>query len=235
MARPAPALAPGRALGPSVAMEPLASAQIVDLFRVIALRLAEARTELGALDGAIGDADHGNSMAEGFAAVVRAGAEAAGQDMPADQLFAVAGRALLNAVGATTGPLYASAFQRAAQHFAGQHAIPAERLPDLVAAFAQGIAERGKARPGDKTMMDAWGPAARATEAPGDALQRLDRALAAAEEGSLATRAMIASVGRAARLGERSLGHVDPGAASAVIVIAALREGLARHLVQAGS
>lgn len=66
-------------------------------------------------------------------------------------------------------------------------------------------------------------------------MQRLDRALAAAEEGSLATRAMIASVGRAARLGERSLGHVDPGAASAVIVIAALREGLARHLVQAGS
>lgn len=214
-------------------MDPLASAQIVDLFRVIARRLDEARAELGTLDGAIGDADHGNSMAEGFAAVVRAGAEAASRDLPADQLLAICGRALLNAVGATTGPLYASAFQRAAQHFAGEQAIPAERLPDLVAAFAQGIAERGKARPGDKTMMDAWGPAARAVEAPGDTLQRLDRALAAAREGSLATRAMIASVGRAARLGERSLGHVDPGAASAVIVIAGLREALAQHLARA--
>ena len=216
-------------------MEPLAAAQIVDVFRVIARRLAEARADLGALDGAIGDADHGNSMAEGFAAVVRASADAAGQGVAAGDLFSIAGRALLNAVGATTGPLYASAFLRAGQRFAGQAALAAGDVPLLVAAFAEGIAERGKARPGDKTMMDAWGPAARAVEAPGDPLAQLDRALRAAGDGRDATRAMIASVGRSARLGERSLGHVDPGAASAVIVIAALREGLARHLARAPS
>lgn len=211
-------------------MDTLSAPEIVDLFRVIAQRLAEARAELGALDGAIGDADHGNSMAEGFAAVVRACAEAAGQGVPAGDLLAIGGRALLNAVGATTGPLYASAFLRAGAGFAGQPSLAVDDVPMLVAGFAQGIAERGKARPGDKTMLDAWGPAARAVQGEGDALQRLDRALAAATEGRDATRAMIASVGRAARLGQRSLGHVDPGAASAVIVIAALREGLARHL-----
>ncbi|MFT4012598.1 MAG: dihydroxyacetone kinase subunit DhaL [Paracoccus sp. (in: a-proteobacteria)] len=211
-------------------MNPLAAPQIVDLFRVVARRLAEARADLGALDGAIGDGDHGNSMAEGFAAVVRAGAEAAGEGVAAGDLFAIGGSALLNAVGATTGPLYASALHHAGLRFAGQAGIPAEEIPALVAAFAEGIAARGKARPGDKTMMDAWGPAARAAQGPGDALARLDRALHAASEGRDATRAMIASVGRAARLGERSLGNVDPGAASAVIVIAALREGLARHI-----
>lgn len=214
-------------------MSPLDANQIVALFRVIARRLAEARSELGVLDGAIGDADHGNSMADGFAAVVRASAEAAAVGCAAGDLFAVAGRAFLNAVGATTGPLYASALLRAGQQFAGRAEIAAEDVPALVSAFAAGIRDRGKAQPGDKSMMDVWAPAARAAELPGDPLTRLDRALRAAEDGRDATRAMVASVGRAARLGERSLGHIDPGAASAVIVIAALRDGLARYLSEA--
>lgn len=215
-------------------METLDAAQIVDLFRVIARRLSEARAELGALDGAIGDGDHGNSMAEGFAAVVRAGSDAVGAGVGAGDLFSIAGRALLDAVGATTGPLYASALLCAGQRFAGQTVIAVSDIPALVPAFTQGIGARGKASPGDKTMMDAWGPAARAVEGADDPLDRLDRALAAAIDGRDATRAMVASVGRAARLGERSLGHVDPGAASAVVVIGALREGLAAHLARAG-
>lgn len=215
-------------------METLDAAQIVDLFRVIARRLSEARAELGALDGAIGDGDHGNSMAEGFAAVVRAGSHAVGAGVGAGDLFSIAGRALLDAVGATTGPLYASALLCAGQRFAGQTVIAVSDIPALVPAFTQGIGARGKASPGDKTMMDAWGPAARAVEGADDPLDRLDRALTAAIDGRDATRAMVASVGRAARLGERSLGHVDPGAASAVVVIGALREGLAAHLARAG-
>lgn len=215
-------------------METLDAAQIVDLFRVIARRLSEARAELGALDGAIGDGDHGNSMAEGFAAVVRAGSDAVGAGVGAGDLFSIAGRALLDAVGATTGPLYASALLCAGQRFAGQTVIAVSDIPALVPAFTQGIGARGKASPGDKTMMDAWGPAARAVEGADDPLDRLDRALAAAIDGRDATRAMVASVGRAARLGERSLGHVDPGAASAVVVIGALREGLAAHLARTG-
>jgi phosphoenolpyruvate---glycerone phosphotransferase subunit DhaL len=216
-------------------MKALASRQLVDLFRLIALRLSEARRELGALDGAIGDADHGNSMAEGFAAVVRA---TSGEDerAPSD-VMAIAGRSFLSAVGATTGPLYASAMLAAARQLEGKASLSAADVAGLVPAFADGIAQRGKARPGDKTMMDAWAPAARAvTEAAKAALPPVDqlhRAESAALAGREDTRAMIAAVGRAARLGARSLGHVDPGAASAVIIIAALREWLSDQLSSA--
>jgi len=211
------------------------SRHLVDLFRLIALRLSEARRELGALDGAIGDADHGNAMAEGFAAVVQA---TSAEDVRApSEIMAIAGRSFLSAVGATTGPLYASAMLAAAKQIEGKTALSAADVSGLVPAFAEGIAKRGKARPGDKTMMDAWAPAARAvTEAAKAGLSAVDqlrRAEAAATEGREATRAMIAAVGRAARLGARSLGHVDPGAASTVIIIAALQEWLGLQLATA--
>lgn len=111
-------------------------------------------------------------------------------------------------------------------------------MPALIPAFAEAIRLRGKAQPGDKTMLDAWAPAARAVRAAAERgaapLARVDAALRAAEDGREATRAMVASVGRAAQLGERTLGHVDPGAASAVIIIASLRDGLA-HLLEEGA
>jgi phosphoenolpyruvate---glycerone phosphotransferase subunit DhaL len=223
------ALASARMICPIDGMEDLGSRHLLDLFRLIALRLSEARRDLGALDGAIGDADHGNSMAEGFAAVVRA-VSASTEMLPAE-VMTVAGRSFLSAVGATTGPLYASAMLTAAKGLAGLGTLSAADIAGLVPAFADGIEQRGKARPGDKTMMDVWSPAARAVaEAQRTGLPPLDRlrlAKAAAEEGREATRAMIAAVGRAARLGPRSLGHVDPGAASAVIIIDALHEWLA--------
>lgn len=207
-------------------MDQITSRQITDIFRLIALRLAEARVELGALDGAIGDADHGNSMAEGFAAVVRA--TSAMTDASPSELFMVAARSFHSAVGATTGPLYASAMMAAGRDLSGKATLEAADIVRLVSSFARGIAERGKAQAGDKTMMDAWGPAARAAiEALNKGLparQCIARAEGAARDGCDATRAMVASVGRAARLGARSLGHVDPGAASAVIIIATLRE-----------
>ncbi|MCX5514735.1 dihydroxyacetone kinase subunit L [Kaistia algarum] len=214
-------------------MVPLTADHITDLFRVIAARLMEARTELGVLDGVIGDADHGNSMAEGFAAIVRASSDAAMRGAPAGDLFPVAAQSFLSAVGATTGPLYASAFLRAGKLYTGRIEIAPEAIPSLIPAFADGIRERGKAQPGDKTMLDVWAPAARAVqqaEARGlDPIACLDEAVNAAEDGREATRAMVASVGRAARLGERTLGHVDPGAASATIIIAALRDAMRRR------
>ena len=210
-------------------MDQITSTHITDIFRLIALRLSEARAELGALDGAIGDADHGNSMAEGFAAVVRA--TSARSDATPAELFMLAARSFHSAVGATTGPLYASAMMAAGRDLEGKVALEATDIVRLVPSFARGIAERGKAQAGDKTMMDAWGPAARAAvEALNAGLiarHCMARAEAAAREGCDSTRAMVASVGRAARLGARSLGHVDPGAASAAIIIAALQEWLA--------
>lgn len=212
-------------------MDKINSSHITDIFRLIALRLSEARVELGTLDGAIGDADHGNSMAEGFAAVVRA--TSAKSDASPSELFMLAARSFHSAVGATTGPLYASAMTAAGRDLEGKDTLEPADIVRLLPSFARGIAERGKAKAGDKTMMDAWGPAARvaveALNAGWPAAQCMARAEAAAREGCDATRAMVASVGRAARLGARSLGHVDPGAASAVIIMAALQEWLARQ------
>ncbi|MDP2079608.1 MAG: dihydroxyacetone kinase subunit DhaL [Pseudotabrizicola sp.] len=209
-------------------MEDFSSRKLIDLFRLIAVRMSDARRELGALDGAIGDADHGNSMAEGFAAIVRA--IAADDDRPPAEVMLLAGQSFLSAVGATTGPLYASAMLAAANGLDGKTTVSAADVAGLVPAFADGIAKRGHARPGDKTMMDAWAPAARAVleaEKAGLApIVRLSRARAAAIAGRDDTRAMMAAVGRAASLGPRSLGHIDPGAASAVIIIAALHEWL---------
>jgi len=229
-------LASSEMLCPIGVMESFTSRDLIDLFRLLSLRLSEARIELGALDGAIGDADHGNSMADGFAAVVQATLNS--DDLPPSGILALAARSFLSAVGATTGPLYASALLSAARGVEGKMALSAVDVVGLVPAFATGIADRGKARPGDKTMMDAWAPAARAvTEAKRTRLppeEQLQRAEAAAREGREATRAMIAATGRAARLGARSLGHVDPGAASAVIMIGALSEWLRARSAAAG-
>lgn len=214
-------------------MTDLSAADVTDLFRTVSLRIGEARAALGALDGAIGDGDHGNSMAEGFAALTRALVTATREGKGAGELFPIAATSFLDAVGATTGPLYASAFLSAGQLFSGMDTIPAARIPELITAFHDGIARRGKASAGDKTMLDAWRPAARAQAAAGpDPLAALAAAEAAANEGRDATRAMVAALGRAARLGSRTLGHIDPGAASAVIIIAGLREGLTARLAR---
>ena len=167
-------------------------------------------------------------MADGFLAVVQA--ISALDDQTPSAIMSIAARSFLSAVGATTGPLYASALQAVARSLDGKSVLSASDMAGLVPTLASGIADRGKARPGDKTMMDAWAPAARAIadaeKAQLPPLDQLRKAEAAAQEGRESTRAMIAATGRAARLGPRSLGHVDPGAASAVIVIGALREWL---------
>ena len=141
-----------------------------------------------------------------------------------------AAKAFLNAVGASSGPLYATALMRAAAAVKGKAVLDDGDAVALVQAMASGIRDRGKAEPGQKTMLDAWAPAAQAAaeaHAAGEALAGcLDAAAAAAREGAEATRGMVAAKGRAERLGERAVGHVDPGAASAVVVIEAMRRGL---------
>ena len=180
------------------------------------------RTGSAQLDGVIGDADHGIAMALGFGAVRDA---LAALDLAATEptaLLNTAAKSFLNAVGASSGPLYATAFMRAAAAVKGKAALDDADVIALFQAMAQGIQDRGKAEIGEKTMIDAWLPAAEAAaaaHAAGKSLaESLDAALAAAERGAEATKDMIAAKGRASRLGERSLGHIDPGAASAVTV-----------------
>ena len=200
----------------------LATADIARLFRALSGRLAAERDELCRLDGIIGDADHGIAMTQGFAAASEAVASLGSDATLADQ-FNAAAKALLNAVGASSGPLYATALLRAGKAAGPRQAMPLQDAPLLVAAMADGIAFRGKAVPGEKTMIDAWAPAADAVREAraGDLAisESLSRMREAALSGAASTAAMIATKGRSARLGERSRGHKDPGAASAAVII----------------
>lgn len=205
------------------------SAFLKTMFARIAAAIDAEKDRLCALDGVIGDADHGIAMALGFSAA-RDAVAVLGPDADPTAIFNTAAKSFLNAVGASSGPLYATAFMRAGATVKGKSVLSGA---DLVAAFqamAQGIRDRGKAEPGEKTMIDAWAPAAEAAggiaSAGGSAAEALRGAEKAAADGAEATKAMIAAKGRAARLGERSLGHIDPGAASAVIVIRAMAEAV---------
>lgn len=183
------------------------------LFQALSERMKSERDGLCALDGAIGDADHGIAMEEGMAAAALTVANL--PDATLQDLFNAAAKAFLNAVGGSTGPLYATAFLRAGKSAGPRTSMPRSALADILAAMTDGIAQRGKTETGQKTMLDAWMPAARAASAGGS----LADIVAAANEGAQSTKAMIATLGRAARLGERSLGHPDPGAVSAAMII----------------
>lgn len=195
--------------------------------------LAEAihrdRDELTALDAAIGDADHGANMDRGFAAVAAQLPEWSGQDCGA--LLTTTARVLISTVGGASGPLYGTAFLRMGTTLAGKSMIEgADLLAALEAAMA-GIAARGRAVPGEKTMLDAWAPAVgafrTAVEAGRPLPESAQAAAAGAEEGMRATIALVATKGRAANLGPRSAGHQDPGATSTVLLFRALAEAVA--------
>lgn len=208
------------------------SADFIDLFRQLAKRIEGERNHLCELDGHIGDADHGIAMEQGFSAIAKALDTAASGSLTPTEVFNTAAKSFLNAVGASSGPLYATAFLRAGAAFKGKETVPLEDGPSLIEAMARGIEDRGKAEIGDKTMIDAWKPAAIAVQEARAAGKPLADILAAAEkaaeEGAEATKTMVASKGRSARLGERSLGHIDPGAASASMLITTMCQFLNR-------
>ena len=196
------------------------------LFALIAADIAAHRDHLCELDGAIGDGDHGLAMDAGCEAAAKAVAALDPAQATPTAVFNAAAKAFLNAVGASSGPLYATAFMRAGAAVKDRPALADEEFVRAFAAMAAGIQERGKAEPGEKTMVDAWKPAADAAleawASGASLLECLDLAERAARQGCEATRDMTAAKGRASRLGERVIGHIDPGAASAAIVIASI-------------
>jgi phosphoenolpyruvate---glycerone phosphotransferase subunit DhaL len=188
--------------------------------------LHENAQYLTQLDSPIGDADHGINMDRGFTAVRAKFASMATMDM-ATQLRTV-GSTLVSTVGGASGPLYGTAFLRAGGAIAGKDALSSEDVIAMLDAFLGGIVVRGKARPGEKTMVDALTPAlAAAKEAldQGASLAEITaRAAAAAEAGMKATIPLLATKGRASYLGERSIGHQDPGATSSWLMLRSLAE-----------
>jgi dihydroxyacetone kinase-like protein len=202
--------------------------QIVRWMQLYAARVAAAKDQLTELDAAIGDADHGINMDRGFGEVLMRLPELAQQDMSA--LLKGIGMTLLSKVGGASGPLYGTLFLRMAQGASGHDVLTVDEFVAGLEAGIAGIQQRGSARPGEKTMVDALLPAMdslRSGLAAGTALAgALAAAAAAAKAGMAATVAMQAAKGRASYLGPRSVGHQDPGATSAWMLVQAAAETL---------
>jgi dihydroxyacetone kinase-like protein len=204
------------------------AATITSWMREINASVRVERDHLVQLDSAIGDGDHGTNMARGFDAVVQALAESGA--VPPGRLLILAGRTLVNTVGGASGPLWGSALRSGGRALGDQPSFEAGQLVDVLAAALASIKDLGTASLGDKTIVDALEPAVetlRARVAAGDTLAAaLDEAAQAAEEGMRATIPIQARKGRASYLGERSVGHQDPGATSTALIIRALQRAV---------
>ena len=187
----------------------------------------EARIdELDGLDAAIGDGDHGTNMARGMAT---ASTIVPSPDTTTRQYLNQVGMALVSSVGGASGPLYGTFFLRVGQLWQSPHTVSS--LWQALKAGRDGIASRGRAKAGDTTMLDALCPAVdvlehAAMERDEEPSASLARAAAAARAGAEATRGMVARRGRAAHYGERSVGHIDPGAVSMAMIL----DSASRHL-----
>ncbi|CAL9326329.1 dihydroxyacetone kinase subunit DhaL [Streptomyces olindensis] len=171
---------------------------------------------LTALDSPIGDADHGSNLQRGFTAVTAA-LEKESPGTPGGVLT-LAGRQLISTVGGASGPLYGTLLRRTGKALGDADEVSAEQLTEALRAGVDAVMTLGGAAPGDKTMIDALVPAV-------DALgESFAAARAAAEEGAVATTPLQARKGRASYVGERSIGHQDPGATSSALLIAGLAE-----------
>ncbi len=191
--------------------------------------IAANRTELIRLDREIGDGDHGENMDRGFQAVAAKLADLGDDATPSDLLKAAAST-LISTVGGAAGPLYGTAFLKAAGAVKDKAELEAQDLVSLLTAARDGIVLRGKAEVGDKTMVDAWSPAvdaaAAAAEAGRSPAEVLSAAADAAEKGAADTDELVARKGRASYLGERAVGHRDPGAQSTALILRAAADAV---------
>jgi len=192
----------------------------------VAARIKEHRDELTQLDSPIGDADHGINLDRGFTAVLGKLPTVADKDI--GTILKTTGMTLVSTVGGASGPLYGTAFIRAGMALADRYELTEGEVVAALEAALEGIIARGKANRGDKTMVDAIGPgidALKEAQASGeDFPSAMRRAIAAVEAGMKATIPMLALKGRASYLGERSIGHQDPGATSAYYIAQVMLE-----------
>lgn len=193
--------------------------------------IVEHAAQLSELDGAIGDGDHGINMSKGF----RLAAQRIGDTSPdLARALALLSDTLLNEIGGSMGPIYGTFFGELSDRLASAGVIERSSFAAALASAADAVTDLGGAHPGDKTMLDVLIPAVRAFEAAAVRDESFAACLAAmtdaADGGFVATRDMVARVGRAARLGERSRGVHDPGAASCRLLLNALASGLRERL-----
>lgn len=202
--------------------------QLLSWISTIRDRVTEQRSYLTDLDSAIGDADHGANLARGFAAAMEK-LDGTPAESPGALMKSV-GMSLVSKVGGASGPLYGTFFLELGKAASDATELDASALGEALEAAIAGVTRRGKAEPGDKTMLDALIPASQAfgesAGSGGTPAQAARAAADAAATGRDATEPLVARKGRASYLGERSAGHIDPGAASSAIILAALADVL---------
>jgi dihydroxyacetone kinase-like protein len=198
---------------------------VLDWMRRFAAQMEEHRQELVRLDTAIGDGDHGTNMDRGMRKALER--LDAAEQADAGAVLKTVATALVSSVGGAAGPLYGTLFLQMGGALAGQEEVD---LAGYAAAWRkglEGVKARGKAEPGDKTMIDALTPAVEALENASDLDDGLREAAAAAKRGMEETTPLVARKGRASYLGERSQGHQDPGATSTYYLCLSASEALA--------
>jgi phosphoenolpyruvate---glycerone phosphotransferase subunit DhaL len=207
------------------------SAAIVAWMSEINVAVQRHRDHLTQLDAAIGDGDHGTNMARGFGAV-QTTLTGQGDDLLPGQLLILCGKTLVATVGGASGPLWGTAFRHAGRAVGAATELDGPLLADALDAALAGITGLGRAEVGDATIVDALDPAARAlrsaVQAGAPLSQAAGAAAGAAEDGCKATIPLQARKGRASYLGERSIGHQDPGATSTALILRALETALSR-------
>lgn len=200
--------------------------QIVRWLEKTAAVLQANRSYLTDLDSAIGDADHGTNMDRGFKKVMEKLPTVSDKDV--GNILKTTGMTLISSVGGASGPLYGTFFMRSGMAMAAKEELSDEDLFNLLQAGVEGILQRGRPNLEDKTMYDAWAPALEAMQgamaAGKETVEVLETAVAAAEQGMKNTIPLQARKGRASYLGERSIGHQDPGATSSYLMLNALLE-----------
>lgn len=209
----------------------------VTAIRAVAATVAEHKVELTHLDREIGDGDHGENLARGFSAVLSK-LDGATLDTPGAVLKLVA-TTLISTVGGASGPLFGTAFLRAATAVGDADELDGAAVVAALTAARDGVVARGKAEPGDKTMVDALTPAVEAAgKAAADGAGPADVLSAAADAaatGAESTTPLQARKGRASYLGERSKGHPDPGATSTAYLLRALAGSVAGPVAGTGT
>jgi len=200
----------------------LTNKEFIKILYVICDDIEKYKDYFSELDRATGDGDHGVTMSIGWTAV-REKLDTLSDDLTFDKICMQVASSFLSAVGASAGPLYATALMRGGAKLKDLQSANTSQIADFFEAAANGIKERGKAELGDKTMLDVWMPSAETIKKTSideeNIIEILQQGALKANQAMESTKEMLSKKGRSSKLGERSKGHIDPGAASSAMII----------------
>lgn len=203
-------------------MSVLDAAALSDLIAALAARIEAERDRLNRLDAALGDGDHGTAIGAGFTVAVET--IAALDELTPSAIWLITAKALMNRTGGASGAVFGTFFLRCVPLLRDVDSLGKAEMGGLLRAGLEGVKARGKAEPGDKTMVDALEPAVLAFEAADDYAAAWSAAAGAARAGADSTRDLVAQRGRAKYLGERAIGHIDPGAMTVALMFESVRD-----------